>query len=150
MTRATLCWLAKTLGRRRAVAVMFGLIHVGQGLIVLRDPGLFPPDDAVFFATFPIPLRVGLWIGTGALTILFALHPHTERAAWVTVMIMPAERLVGHTVSLIAWLWPGGRGGSEWAAAYMLFWGGLVAVLLMAAGWREDVPERLKATHEDR
>lgn len=139
-----LCWTATRLGRRRAVAVLFGLLHIGQGLILFHDPGSFRPDDAVFFATFPVPVRVGLWVGTGLLTALFAFFDRTERWAWVTVVIMPAERFLGHTWSLIAWAVPGVDGGSEWATAYMLFWGGLVAVLLMISGWREDIPERLE------
>lgn len=143
-----LCWLARNLGRRRTTAALFGLIHIGQGLILLHDPGRFAPDDAVFYATFfPLPLRVGLWVGTGILTVFFACCPRTERWAWVAVVVMPAERFVGHVWSMIAWVIPGIPGGSEWAAAYMLFWGGLLTVLLVLAGWREDIPERLEAMH---
>lgn len=143
-----LCWIAARLGRRRAVVILFGLIHVGQGLILLHDPGRFLPDDAVFYATFfPLPLRVGLWVGTGALTITFAAFRRTERWAWGVIAVMPAERLIGHAWSLVAWLTPGIPGGSEWAAAYVLFWGGLLGVLLILSGWRDDVPERLEDAH---
>ena len=114
--------------------VTVGLMEIARGLILLHDPGTFLEDEAVFWAAWPLSLRVGLWVAGGLLGLLAGLICFRLRwVGWVAVVIMPAERVAGHALSLLHWIIPGVPGGSLHAIPYLVWWGGILALIMMMA-----------------
>ena len=130
---------------RKAIAYL-ALFHAGMGLSILIGPhSLGVPDHAILYDLMPWGVRGGLWLGFGILAALASLR--SVRWGWVLLSVMPAQRLVGHAWSALAYLIPGVPDGLPSAFADVIVWGAVLLLIRHLAGW-PDLTEKKVAAGE--
>lgn len=126
----TTSWRRPIVGRRGAVLILLGLTWITLGLGIIYEPAAYV-RELFHLRTYP-PARVLLWIGTGAVAILCALHRRTRDYGFPLLYLMPTFRLVSYAVG--------------WAAGYsrgwvgMAYYAALVGLIVIVAGWPEPPP----------
>ena len=123
---------------RGAILALLGLMWIGRGLVILDDPGVSDPDEAIIHHLLPVWVRVTAWVTTGALALASCWHPRISWVGWAAILLMPAERAVSYLWSLAMWVIPGGPSGTAWAGPYALWWTANTAVLIVMASWLRE------------
>lgn len=106
---------------------------IGLGVFTSETPPA--PVPGLFHTYIPVPIRFGLWAGTG-LVAIFHAWSYKDAVGWLALYILPAERILSY---IIGWsisvfhLGPGYPRG--WYSA--IFYGVMVAIVLVCAGWPE-------------
>lgn len=133
-------WLR--IGRRGSILMVAAFAWVLIGLQVATSGRTIDSGRAIFYEGWPISFRVALWIGTALTAAAAALCPHDrgQRIGWVAIALMPAERLMAHVVSLIQYVIPEYPPGTEDAWFVSLLWLCAIFVIVIVAGWNDDVP----------
>jgi hypothetical protein len=93
--RLRLGWL----GYRGAALIIFGIVFVLMGLAVTFNP---TPDPALWHTLIPLPIRIFIWSGAGAVSILGALLPRWETLGFCALFIGPFERFLSFAGALIS------------------------------------------------
>ena len=140
---AVAAWHYRTLQRRLGVwglmllilAALWGRLFVWP-LIEGRAA-----DAALFYYSWPLELRVTLWIASLAVaTVAAFVPPRKDWWGWTALVIMPTQRLT-------AWAWGGVSGAipAGRAVEQVILYGLLVVAVIVAALMR---PPALEATEE--
>ena len=96
----------------------------------------------VFYYTWPIELRLGLWAATITAAVVAAfVPPRKDWFGWVALVIMPMQRLSAWAISWVEAQIPGGDPGDPRAAAMVVLYGLLVLAVLVAAAMRPPMLE---------
>lgn len=124
------------LGRRGGMLLTLGTCWIIIGLGIIDSPA---GDINLLHTRLPVTVRVALWIGTGAVAILYAWRPPGMHDApgYAALYLMPAWRVLSYTLAWIDSLAPlGGDGladGWRFAAAYAA----MLSAVIVSAGWPE-------------
>jgi hypothetical protein len=127
--RRTVNWF----GFRGAALLIFSATFFGIGVGVLHSP--VPPE--LFYAAWPVWLRVGLWGGSATLAATAAIVERPRWQAWGfgALFLGPIER------SLAYWVALGHTGELRWMVGACV-WALVAALVALIAAWPEP-PERL-------
>lgn len=130
--------LGRTLGRRGAILLCYGLVWslIGYGQIAFPQPdqrGL-----ALLLYAMPLWGWGCLWVASGLTAIAFAFVPQGPDTPGFVALCLIVLPWVG---SYLASWWPMGLFDRGWIAA--LVWGAITAPLCVVAGWQEPLrPKR--------
>jgi MFS family permease len=138
-------WLARRLGRRGACLIVLGLAFIGVGINALLSG---PPDTHhvgryLLHNYLPFWVEALLWAGAGLAAVHASGKHGTGRDGYgFAALIVPlALRIVSYLGSFLAYL----VGLSGWGGGGVsaVVWTGLMALILIIAGWPEvEVPRR--------
>ena len=142
----------KRLGRRGGVLALLSVLWIGAAAQVIASHEPYDPARAVLHERIPLGWRVGLWSVSAAIMLVGAVAgnrcPSWQRAGYGAALFMPAERAMGYAWSLWQAAWPGYPPGAWSSIAGLAQWVTVGAVVLVVAGWDEDVTDAL-AREED-
>jgi hypothetical protein len=120
------------IGFRGAALLIFGIIYVFMGVAITFNPA---PDPTLFHTQIPLPIRILIWAGAGAVAIVAAFLPRLEVIGFALLFIGPAERFLSFGWAMIA--------GPNLmrltgVCVYLLH----TALVVLIAAWPEPVPPR--------
>ena len=124
---------------RRTALLLISVAWVCHGVTILHQPGWRIPDEAICFETWPLSVRIGIWLACGlAGTILAAAaNPRAEALGFALAVIPPTLRVVSYGWSVLMWAIPGAPGG-EWASAfYAIYWSAILVLIYRLSRWPE-------------
>lgn len=129
------------LGRRGKVLLALGVAWMLQGYAIAEDAVLQPVDtNGLFHLALPVPLRVSLWVGCGALACLAAWYqaPRYQAIGFAALVLMPFERCLSYAGGWVIYLILGAESGYEQGWSSAATWGAVVAVIMVVADWPEQ------------
>ena len=122
---------------KRSLALTFmGLFFVFQGLRVF---GSEAPNTnlAILYEFFPRETRATMWVGLGAMTVVWSWVRNWQWVAVASAVVMPVERIVSYLWSGIHYCIPGPPEGFVWSWIDALRWTCILGVIVVIAGWTE-------------
>lgn len=141
MPRRVVRRLGRTLGRRGAILLSYGVVWaiIGYGQITSPAPDL--RGLRLLLQTMPLEAWGWIWVASGIIAIISAWLP--QGRDWPGFLALPLMVLPWMVSYLLAWIigdFPRG-----WVATVV--WGAIAAPVLVVAGWREPVrPKRLESS----
>ena len=131
-----------SLTARRWALLWVALGHLGMAAWV-SDPRLtINPDRAILWESWPVHLRVSLWVLSALIVITGACWPRWESVAFGAAMIMPIERAAGHLWSWAHHIMPGHPPGDPIGFGPAVVWASTAALIALvgrsAAGRTPD------------
>ena len=128
------------MSRQLHAVLALAVLHLGMGLrVILGDHVEHDPNRAVLFELMGWELRATLWITLGIAAVIVARW--RIGIAWVLLVLMPVQRLVGWAWSVVAWIVPGLPDGTTTSVGESLIWAGILGLIVTLAGW-PDVERR--------
>jgi len=133
--------LSDRLGRRGAVLLLAGLLWVVIGVSVPGAP--LSPYEPVH-ESFPMPVRVGLWVLPGVVAVAAAWRPRGAPDGWAYALLIaaPLVRSASWAGTEVQHLWPGGELGYDRGYVSAASWLAVVGFVLITAGWPEAPNQR--------
>lgn len=143
-------WVLRHLGYRGMALILLGCnwALIGAQLAAETAPKI-DPDAAILDELIPMPVRVWLWVGFGAVVITCGLVNRLQGIGFALALVMPATRAVSHAWSWQAHVVPGEPGGAPDAWALSLRWLVIVALVLLMSRWREGSDARIELTRRE-
>ena len=98
----------------------------------ISDPRLaIDPDRAILWESWPVHLRVALWVASAAIVAAGAYWSRWESIAFAVAMIMPIERAAGHLWSWVHHLIPGHPPGDALGFGPAIVWAATAALIAL-------------------
>lgn len=122
------------------------LLHVSViwaclGTWVLLDGSAIDPANAILYEGWPLWVRASLWYSTALVALVAAFVRRWQDFGWLALVIGPAERAIGHIMSLWHYLVPGDPPGTGLSAVvWTILWLVMLSVTVTLAGFDEDTP----------
>lgn len=126
-------WLAKRLGRRGRVLILFGGMEALYGLSIATDPRYgVVRGVGVLTHMLPMPWWGGVWMLCGVIAVALAFEPRPRLDRWgFAAATLPMSLWSG--ANLVAYV--SGEFGQAWTS--VCTWGCFVGVLIIVNRWPE-------------
>lgn len=143
-------WVLRHLGYRGMALILLGCNWALIGAQLAAETSRkIDPDAAILDELIPMPVRVWLWVGCGAVVITCGLVDRLQGIGFALALVMPVGRAVSHAWSWQAHVVPGEPGGAPDAWALSLRWLVIVALVLLMSRWREGSDARIELTRQE-
>lgn len=134
------------LGRRGAMLLLLGIVHVLIGVGVWVRPPVTTPGS--FLTLVPEGVQSAGWIVSGLLGAIWAFR-RRDSIGWLALYVMPTIRFISYAGAWLVWVVTTGvdpRGifpndGSENAWYTAVLHVPLILAVIICSGWREYEPE---------
>lgn len=124
--------LGRTLGRRGAILLCYGLVWALYGYGQLISPQTDRRGLDLMLRAWPLSVWACLWITAGLIAVVASFLPQGRDApGFVALVVIVIPWMLGY---LLSW-WPLGTFSRGWVAAAI--WGVIAVPVIVVAGWRE-------------
>lgn len=130
--------------------MILGVMWVMFGLAILGSSGLeYSIDEAVLFVFIPREARATLWIVSGLLGAASSIRAIPEWIGFMSLVVMPMQRVVAYLWSFLMWVIPGLPGGSLVSLWEGIGWASFTFLVAWIASWHEPDHVRKAAPDAD-
>ena len=125
------------LGRRGAMLLLLGLVHILIGVGVFIRPPVTTRGS--FLTLVPEPIQAAAWVLCGIVAVVWAFR-RLDYLGWLALYVMPSLRVLTYAGAWAVYIISGGTDGAEnaWYTAVLHL--PLILAVLICSGWREYRP----------